>query len=539
MRTTYIFGHKIPDTDAVCASISLSYLKNKLGYRTEPRVLGDINRETQFVLNFFKVKEPSFLNDVKVRIRDMKYIKDAMIEEHLSIAATYDKLASMGVTGFPVISKNKKLEGYINVKEISKYLIEGDVTYLNTSYDNIIKTLGAIEVLKFDNEIEGHILAAAYKSATFLERVQLDKNDILLVGDRYKIQEYAVNSGIKLLLLVNNVYLPDNLLEIAKKNKVNVITIPLGTFKAANMIKLCNYIKMVGIYENPVKFTDSDYRDDFVTISNKLGHTNYPVVNSKNECLGMLRLVDSNNYDRRKVILVDHNNEDQSVDGLEESEILEIIDHHNLGSLGTTRPISFRCMPVGCTSTIIYKLYQEANVEIPKDIAGIMLSAILSDTMMFKSPTTTDIDKEVAQELAKIAKLDIDEYGIKMFKAASSVDGMTVDQIIHSDLKTYKITNGTMAISQVMTLDFDYISEKRDEFIDALNRMCSFGGYKNAILFITDIIKNGSYVFFDDSSYDFISDSFRIEQLYQGYYLDGIVSRKKQMLPPLLENSNK
>ena len=539
MKTTYIFGHKVPDTDSVCASISLSYLKNKLGYITEPRVLGDINRETQFVLDYFNIKEPKFLNDVKVRIRDMKYIKNAMIEEHVSISKAYKCLTDTCVTGFPLVNKKNKLVGYINVKELSKYLIEGDVTYLNTSYDNIVETLDAIPVLKFDEEIEGHILAAAYKSETFLNRVQLDTNDILLVSDRYKIQEYAVNSKIKLLLLVNNVSLPDNLLEIAKQNRVNVITVPSGTFKTANMIKLCNYVYMVGIQSKPITFTDIDYRDDFLVISHKLGHTNYPVINSKNDCIGMLRLIDSNDYEKRKVILVDHNNEDQSVDGLEEADILEIIDHHNLGSLGTSRPISFRCMPVGCTCTIIYKLFNEAHIEIPKNIAGIMLSAILSDTLIFKSPTCTDMDKEVAKELAKISGLDIEEYGIKMFKAASSIVGMTIEQILHYDMKTYKVDDGMMAISQVMTLDFDEISKKRDELIDSLNKMCEHGGYKHAILFVTDVIKNGAYVYFNDGSYNLIEDAYRIEQLYQGYYLDGFVSRKKQMLPPLLELFNK
>ena len=539
MKTTYIFGHKVPDTDSVCASISLSYLKNKLGYITEPRVLGDINRETQFVLDYFNIKEPKFLNDVKVRIRDMKYIKNAMIEEHVSISKAYKCLTDTCVTGFPLVNKKNKLVGYINVKELSKYLIEGDVTYLNTSYDNIVETLDAIPVLKFDEEIEGHILAAAYKSETFLNRVQLDTNDILLVSDRYKIQEYAVNSKIKLLLLVNNVSLPNNLLEIAKQNRVNVITVPSGTFKTANMIKLCNYVYMVGIQSKPITFTDIDYRDDFLVISHKLGHTNYPVINSKNDCIGMLRLIDSNDYEKRKVILVDHNNEDQSVDGLEEADILEIIDHHNLGSLGTSRPISFRCMPVGCTCTIIYKLFNEAHIEIPKNIAGIMLSAILSDTLIFKSPTCTDMDKEVAKELAKISGLDIEEYGIKMFKAASSIVGMTIEQILHYDMKTYKVDDGMMAISQVMTLDFDEISKKRDELIDSLNKMCEHGGYKHAILFVTDVIKNGAYVYFNDGSYNLIEDAYRIEQLYQGYYLDGFVSRKKQMLPPLLELFNK
>lgn len=535
MQTTYIFGHKIPDTDSVCASISLSYLKNVQGLKTEPRVLGALNKESKFVLDYFNIPEPSFLNDVKVQIRNMHYSKEAMIEEHVSINEAYQLLSKLEVTGLPLVNKFKKLTGYVNVKEISKYLIEGDITYLNTSYDNIIDTLNAEEVLRFDNEIEGHILAAAYKSETFINRIRLDKDNILIVGDRYKIQEYAIQSGIKLVILVNNVSLNDALIELAKENKVNIVRVPMGTFKAANMIKLCNYIKLLNNNPNPITFTTSDYRNDFIETSSKLGHTNYPIVNKKGLCLGMMRLVDVSDFERKQVILVDHNQQSQSVDGIEEANIMEVIDHHNLGTIGTSLPINFRSMPVGCTCTIIYKLYEEANVEIPKNIAGIMLSAILSDTLLFKSPTTTGMDIAVGKKLAQIAGVEIEEYGTKMFKAASSVAGMSVEEIIHSDMKTFNYSNSAMAIGQVMTMDFEEISSRQSEFVNSLNTMCNIGNYKMALLFVTDIIKNGSYLFFNESSKEIIEEAFGVENATQGVYLDGVVSRKKQMLPPLLE----
>jgi manganese-dependent inorganic pyrophosphatase len=535
MQTTYIFGHKVPDTDTVCASIALSYLKNRQGIKSEPRVLGSINKETKFVLDYFGFKEPEFLNDVKVQIKNMHFNKDAMIEEHESIHHAYRIIMDMGVTGLPLINRNKKLTGYINVKEISKYLIDGDITYLHTSYDNILSTMGAIEVLRFDNEIEGHILAAAYKSETFLNRVQLKSNDILIVGDRYKILEYAINSGVKLLLLVNNVKLPDDLVDLAKEKRVNVITIPMGTFKAANMVQLCNYVRMVNITEEPVKFTTGDYRNDFLDVSSKLGHTNYPIVNRKGVCQGMLRLIDANNFQRKRVILVDHNQPSQSVDGLEEAEILEVIDHHNLGTLGTNIPISFRSMPVGCTCTIIYRLFREAHEEIPANIAGIMLSAILSDTLIFKSPTTTPLDIEVGNKLAEIAGLDINDFGRQMFKAASSVAGLSVDDIIHNDMKTFNFDGSTLAIGQIITLDFEDIHKRSEEIVASLNKMCEYGNYKVALLFVTDIINNGSYVFYNDNSKEILQDAYGLDNIEQGIYMDGVVSRKKQMLPPLLE----
>ena len=535
MQIAYIFGHKMPDTDSVCASISLSYLKNKLGLRTEPRVLGALNKETKFVLDYFNVPEPEFLNDVKVQVKNMNYNKEAMVEEHLSIYEVYKYLNKLGVTGFPLVNKQKKLTGYVNVKQISKYLIEGDINYLNTSYDNILETLGGKEILRFDEVIEGNILAAAYKSETFVNRVKLNKDNIVLVGDRYKIQEYCVNSGIKLMILVNNVKLSDDLVEIAKNNRVNVVSVPMGTYKAANMVKLCNYVKLVKVTDSPITFNVYDYRNDFIEISSKLGHTNYPIVNKKNVCLGMMRLVDSSDFERKKVILVDHNQQSQSVDGIEEAEILEVIDHHNLGTIGTSMPINFRCMPVGCTCTIIYKLYQEANVKIPKDIAGIMLSAILSDTLLFKSPTTTEMDKQVGEELSVIAGLDIVEYGTKMFKAASSVAGLSVDEIINTDCKTFKYGESNMAIGQIITMDFDELLERKEEIVESLNSMCEYGKYSVSLLFVTDIIRNGSYLFFNSNSEEILEEAYGIEHAHQGVYLDGVVSRKKQMLPPLLE----
>ena len=535
MQTVYIFGHKMPDTDSVCASISLSYLKNKLGMDTEPRVLGTLNKETKFVLDYFNIPEPEFLNDVKVQIKNMNYNTEAMIEEHISIFEAYKSLVQFGVTGFPLVNKNKKLTGYINVKGISKYLIEGDINYLYTSYDNVLKTLNATEVLRFDDEIEGNILAAAYKSETFINRVKLNSDNIVIVGDRYKIQEYCVESGVKLMLLVNNVKLSADLLEEARKKRINVVCVPMGTYKTSNMIKLCNYVKLININPTPVTFNVYDYRNDFIDVSSKLGHTNYPIVNKKNICLGMMRLVDANDFERKQVILVDHNQQSQSVDGIEEANILEVIDHHNLGTIGTSMPINFRCMPVGCTCTIIYKLYQEAGIKIPKDIAGIMLSAILSDTLLFKSPTTTSLDKEIGEELAKIAGVDILEYGTKMFKAASSVAGLSVDEIIHNDMKTFKYGDSNMAIGQVVTMDFDELLKRKDEIVSELNNMTQFGNFSVSLLFVTDIIKNGSYLFFNDSSENILEEAYGISHAIQGVYLDGVVSRKKQMLPPLLE----
>ena len=534
METVFIFGHKIPDTDSVCSSISLAYLKNKLGVKAKPRVLGSLNKETKFVLDYFNVPEPSFLNDVKVQIRNMKYNKTAMINEKESIYTSYMKLTELGCTGLPLVDDEEKLKGYVNVKSISRYLIEDNGYTLKTSYNNILKTLNAKEILRFDEEIEGNILAAAYKSETFLTSVKLKTDDILIVGDRFKIMDYAISSKIKLLVIVNNNTLPADLMEAAKVNKVNVISVPLGTYKCSNMIRLCNYVSMINVNINPVTFTNYDYRTDFLAISSKLGHTNYPIVDVQNKCLGMMQLVDASNFDKLNVILVDHNNPVQSVDGLEEANIIEVIDHHNLSDFGTNIPINFRSMPVGCTCTIVYILYQENNVEIPKDMAGLMLSAILSDTLLLQSPTTTDRDKETAKVLAEIAGVDINEYGMKMLKAASSVKGMSVDEMLDADIKSFNCNDVNFTIGQLLTLDFEEVARLEKEIVEELNSRTKIDN-KLALFFVTDAVKKGSYMFYNEDGAKLLEEIYGLENIKQGIYIDGFVSRKKQVLPPILE----
>ena len=531
---TYIFGHKKPDTDSVCSAISYSYLKNKLGLDTVPKVLGDLNKETKFVLNYFNVPEPKYLDNVKVQIKNMNYIKNAYIDEYASVNDTFNKMHDLSVTGLP-ISHNGYLNSYVNLKDISKYIIDGDIYNLDTSYNNIIKCLEGKEVLKFDEEIKGKILVAAYKSKTFIESISLDNDDILIVGNRREILEYALNSKIKLLIIDGDNNIPDDLLKIAEKNKVNIISTPFNTYLTSNKIKLCNYIKCINATKDPISFTLSDFRDDFLDIANKYGHTNYPIVTIDNKCVGMLRLINQNNYDKCKCILVDHNQGIQSVDGIEEAEIMEVIDHHNLGVIGTTKPISFRTMPVGCTATIIYHIYEENNIEIPKDIAGIMLSSILSDTVILKSPTTTQLDIEVANKLAKITNIDIYDYGYEMFKAGTSIKGMTPKEILEQDFKTYKLDNINFGISQVMTLDIDEILNQKEEYIKLLDDMSKNYNYKVALMFVTDIINNGSYIIYNNQSKDIVEVVYGIKEVNQGYFIEDMISRKKQMVPDLME----
>lgn len=530
---TFIFGHKNPDTDSVCASIALSYLMNEEGKNTIPKVLGHISAETKFVLDYFKVKCPDYLNDTKVQIKDIKYNKKAVIHEDDSILNAFMFMQKLNLTAVPLIDEKKILKGFVTLKEIAKYLISGDKEKVDTSYENILTSLEGRECLKFDEEIKGNVLVASYQSKTFHEEVTLTHNDILIVGDRYKVLEYAIESKVGLIILTGNHELPTKLLKKAEKNHVNVIVSKYNSFETTSKVILSNRIKSININTKPVTINNKDYRTDFLSLSIKAGHTNYPVVNSKNECLGLLKVTSADNYTKQKVIMVDHNSMSQSAIGIEEAEIIEIIDHHNLSSIGTNVPINFRSMPVGCTCTIIYNMFVEKKITIPRHIAGLMLSAILSDTLVFKSPTTTEEDIFAASKLAKLAKVDIDEYGYQMFKAASSIKGISISDLINQDFKSYSVGNHQIGISQVMTMDFNEIEAQMDEYINKLNEISS--NYLCVVLFITDVYKNGSYVIYNDKAEDIIRDAFDLSEIYEGIYIHDLVSRKKQMLPALLE----
>lgn len=535
MKTTYVFGHRNPDTDSVCSAISFSYLKNQLGDNTSPRVLGHINKESAFVLKHFGVKEPGYLNNVKVQLRDVSYGKGLMLDAFASIKEVVDFMQDNHCTAVPIVDKNKKLISLITLKEIAMMFIENSKNHLHTSYEHILKSVNGREILRFAEEFNGDTVAGSYQSQTFIEKAVLKESDILIVGDRYKVLQHGISSKVSLIVLTNNCDLDEELLSLAKENKVSVISSSLDTYNTCTQIALSNYVKTILVNQNPSVVHDLDYLTDFVADATKLGHTNYPILNKKNECLGVIRVTDIGNFEKKQVILVDHNNLEQSVPGIDEASIVEIIDHHNLGAIGTAIPINVRCMPVGCTCTILYQLYQEKNVAIPKDIAGLMLSAILSDTLILKSPTTTESDRIAVKALASICEEDYEAYGYEMLKAGSSVEGLEAEDIIYQDFKSYKVGNESLGISQVITMDFDSIKEHLQEYIDKLNEIAK-GDYSTVTLFITDIIKNGSYVLFNDDSKHIVEDSFGISNLEQGTFIPDLVSRKKQMLPKIMES---
>lgn len=535
MRKTYIFGHKKPDTDSVMASIGLSYLKNQLKEDTEPRVLGNINKESRYALKYFDVKEPEYLNDVKLQIMDVNYHKDFLIKENDSIYHGYQLMLRKGLTGLPVTKEDLEFVGLITMKDLSHMIINENIDNLDSTYENIIHVINGEEVLKIDDNIKGKIMVAAYKSTTFKDSVELKEDTILIVGDRHSIIEYATDSKIKLLIISGNCDIKPEHIEIAKRNNVNIIRTPYDSYHISRMLIYANNIKtMIGSY-NPTKFEDTEYVDTVLEINNKLKHTNYPVVNKNNKCLGLLRITDLNEKNPKKVILVDHSEKLQTADGIEEAKILEIVDHHNLGSITTSQPINFRNMAVGSTCTILFTLYKEKNIKIPKKIAGVLLSGILSDTLILKSPTTTQKDIDAVDILSKIAEVDYKEYGMNMLKAGTSLEGMSKEDLIYNDYKLYTINEKTFAISQFFTMNFDDIKKDINSYIKILDSTCEANNYSMMALYVTDIIKNGSYVIYNTKAEDKMKIAYNDLDVEQGFFVENCVSRKKNVVPLIMD----
>ena len=539
MEKVFVFGHKKPDTDSVCAAISMAYLMNKVSkkYEVVPRILGSVNNETKFVLDKFDVKSPQYLNDVKVQIRDVNYRKGLFVDKHDTIKRTYDLMNESKSSGIPVVdsSNGNKLEGLITLKEIAKELIEGDRRHLYTSYENILKVLDGQEILRFDEEICGNIITATFKSTTFLQDVELKKDSVLIIGDRHSILEYAVRAGVKLIVLVGNCEIKQVHLDEAIKNKVNIIRTDKLSFEVSNLLILANYALKINASTIPVTVRESDFVSDFEELRSRLSFSNYPVMGQEDECLGMIRITDTNEKKRRKVILVDHNEKTQSVDGLEEAEIIEIIDHHRLGTISTSSPINFRNMSVGSTCTIIFGLFYQYGIELPDNIAGILLSAILSDTLLLKSPTTTKMDVDTVNKLSQRLNINYEEFGLEMFKAGSSLKGKTIDEIIYQDFKQFNAEDVNIGIGQVFTTDYEEIESKKSEYVKALNEIAENNNYDIVCLFVTNIITNGSYILFNEKARNILSLAYNVVDIEEGCFLENIVSRKKQMIVSIID----
>lgn len=533
MDKVYIFGHQKPDTDSVTSAISLAYLKNKLGIKAEARVLGDINEETKYVLDYFNVEVPKYLNDVRLQIKDVTYHKDVFVNSRTTIKDTYNYILKNNVTGVPVVDDDNMCLGIITVKDIARNLILGDFTMLDSTYDSILKTINGEVITKFNDEIDGNVIVASYKSETFFNDVILTNNDVVIAGDREQIHKHAIEHSVRLLIVTDNASISSENVEFAKRNNVNIIRTNLDAFHTSRLISQANEIKILKS-RDLVTFKETDYYDDFLSTTKKLKHNNYPVVDSKGKCLGLIRVTDVNDKNKKKVILVDHQEFDQSAPGIEEAQVIEIVDHHKISNISTKMPINFRNMAVGSTNTILFEMYREAGIEIPNHIAGLMLAGILSDTLILQSPTTTVVDKEAVERLSERLSINYVRFALDMFKKGTSLKGLSKEEIITRDFKLFDSNNKKFGIGQIITLDIESIKEDLDTFVNELEDLKKKMNLDFVTLFVTDIVRNGSYVLYTENMKEILERGYNISDFKELTFLQDVVSRKKQIVPVIL-----
>ncbi len=534
MKHNLIFGHKTPDTDSVCAAIALAELKNKLNEVSVPYILGHINKETEFVLNYFNVEVPNILDNVRIQIKDLDYDRVKPFNKNKSVHFAYFNMSENKLRTLPIIDDEGFLAGIVTMKDIAMSLINTDQQHLCTSYDNILETLIGKSILRFDEIIDGEITVASLETKTLRESAILNKKSIVIMGDRREVIKYAIEIGVRLIIITGDMEVSPDLIKQAEKNRVNIISTPYQTYYTAKNISLSKYVKDIMKGRDIMMFSDDDYLNDCKEDIEHSKHSKFPIISSEKKYLGMLNRNNLINPQRKKVILVDHNEMNQSADGLDEAEILEVIDHHKIGDIRTSIPISFRNTPVGSSNTIIYQMYMENNIKIEKNTAGLMISGIISDTLLFKSPTTTEADRRTVDELLKIVNIDLYKYAMEMFKAGTALDGYTIEEILFQDFKKFNLSYKNVGISQVFTLDINQIMNKKDEFISLIDTITADKEYYLMIMAVTDIVNEGSYIFYSSDKERLVKAIFEEETIYQGIYIDKCVSRKKQIVPRII-----
>ena len=529
---TLIFGHKSPDTDSVTSAIALSSLKNKLGEDTLPCILGNLTEEAKFVLDFFQVPVPELIKNVKIQLKDLNYDRVEGVSPRASILHAYKLMEEQNLKTLPIIDEDRQLAGIVTMKDIAMGLIKGNFYKLETSLENLASDLSGKILVKACEEIIGKVKIMAFYDDTILGT--LNQEDVIIVGDRYRIIENAIEVGVKLILVTGGKILPEKYVQMAAEKKVNLLSVPVDTLMASKLINQCNFIASIMKDQGIVQFQEEEYLEE---VKDEMIHTtfrNFPVIDHEQKFLGFIGKRHILNPQKKKVILVDHNEYSQSAEGLAEAEIIEIVDHHKIGDISTAIPISFRNMPVGSTCTIVYYLFMEAGIKIPPDIAGLLLSGIISDTLLLRSPTTTLWDKNALSELNTNLNLDLESYAMEMFKIGTSLEGYSIEEVFYKDFKEFQLEGVKIGISQVFTLDIEDVFNRKDYFIDFIQRVHGHNNYYLTLLVITDILSEGSYLYYQCANESLLAVAFNTEPK-QGVFVQNVVSRKKQILPKLTD----
>ena len=529
-----VFGHRNPDTDSVCSALAMSRLKKMDGMNTQACALGPLPREAQFVLDTFEVQPPRILENVRTQVQDLKLDMVEPVTPETSILDAYDIMEKRQVRTLPVCNDEKKMLGLLTMKDIAMDLIRGDIYTLKTTTENILSGLNGRSLTGIEGPIDGRILVMALDHRTLEQEMKLGKDCITIVGDRYETIELAIEADVQLIIVTGNKDVPTSLIDKAKLKCIPIVSVDMDTYTVSRKLTSCNQVSSIMIKSGIISFGLRDELGDVQDTMRYHRHTFYPIVTDDHKYYGYISRSHILRPRRKRVIMVDHNEYGQSALGIEEADVVEIVDHHKIGAVRTNAPIRFSNVPVGSTCTIIYSMFKEAGFEIDRSTAGLLISGIISDTLYMKSPTTTGQDIRAIKALSLMLDMDIESYAMAMFKEGSRLDGQSVDDILFKDFKVFEVDGSQIGIGQVFTIDIDPVLEMQSEFIERMK--FEHEREKNSItMFLaTDIIKEGSYMFFCADDPAILKAAFGVEP-EQGMFVHWIVSRKKQVVPNIME----
>ena len=540
-KKVWVVGHKNPDTDSICAAISYAYLKNQSGDKKTyvAKRAGAVNEETRYVLERFGVEEPPLVTYAGAQIKDINIRKTAGVSNQISLKRAWELMKKLEVVTLPVTNQFGKLEGVIVTKDIAtSYMDVLDNCVLSkarTQYKTIAETIDG-EVYAGNEHahfVRGKVVIATSNPEYMADYIEDD--DLVILGDREEAQMQAIRSNASCIIIGGGLEVAEEVKKLAEKRDCVIITTPFDTFSVARLINQSMPIKQYMTRRDLVTFDIDDYVDDVKDVMSRVRHRDFPVLGSNGNYVGMISRRNLMNMQKKQIILVDHNEKSQAVDGIGEAEILEIIDHHRLGSLETVSPVYFRNQPLGCTSTIIYQMYQEQGVEIPKEIAGLLLSAIISDTLMFRSPTCTPLDKSVAKRLAEIADVDIEDHAKKMFRAGSDFKNKTTEEIFYQDFKIFHTEDCDFGVAQISAMSGEELEQIGEQLRPFLPQVLGEKRLNMVYVMLTDILEESSKIIFaGEDAGKILAHAFKKQEDADGILLDGIISRKKQMIPTLM-----
>jgi len=543
-NNVFVIGHKNPDTDSICAAIAYAHLKNTI---TESdtyiaKKAGSLNEETRYVLQRFNIPEPETVSDVGAQLMDIEYRRLEGVDGHISLKKAWEIMLNRDVVTLPVIAKTGKLEGVIVNGDIAySYMDVYDNNILSrarTQYSNIISTLNGNLVTGNSHAyfVKGAVVIASNNREDLKE--DINRDDLAIVGNITERQLICIEAGCSCLVVCGANSVDDSVVAAAEEHQCVLITTEYDTFTVARLIHQSMPIRQFMKTDDIISFELDDYVDDVRDIMKTVRHRDFPILDENRHYVGMVSRRLLLNMQKKRVILVDHNEKSQAVDGIEQAEVLEIIDHHRLGSLETVSPILFRNQPLGSTATIVSLMYDERNIDIPKDIAGILCSAILSDTLMFRSPTCTPVDERQARKLADIAGVDVKELATSMFEAGSDFKDRTADQIFHQDYKIFTSGDIKFGVAQVSSISKSQLNSIKKDLQDYMNTVLNNDSELNAIfVMLTDILEESTELLFVGGEADkIIADAFRMPVAAESYLLKGVVSRKKQLIPAIMES---